>query len=225
MRNRDDEEFELVLGNKQLISLFFLVVVLFAVFFLFGYTVGLRRGGDEILMAEASTLASVDQPESAQPAAPPASSPAPAVSTPAAAPPPAKTTPPPAANPPKPTPAKTAAAAPPKAAPPKAAPPRPAPAKTAPPAARKSAARPAPSGGTGSAVGSAIHLQIAAFREAGDADMLVDELTKKGHKAVVFNRGDEWRRVVIGPFPNVAAAKTYQQRLSGEGLESLLRRP
>ena len=39
MPSRQDEEFELVLGNKQLLSLFFVVVVLFAIFFSFGYTV------------------------------------------------------------------------------------------------------------------------------------------------------------------------------------------
>ena len=44
MSPRQEEEFELVLGNKQLLSLFFLVVVLFGVFFSFGYTVGYNRG-------------------------------------------------------------------------------------------------------------------------------------------------------------------------------------
>ena len=44
MSPREEEEFELALGNKQLLSLFFLVVVLFGVFFSFGYTVGYSRG-------------------------------------------------------------------------------------------------------------------------------------------------------------------------------------
>src|SRR4051794_12419846 len=40
MKNEDTGEFELVLGNKQLLSGFFIVVILFGVFFTMGYIVG-----------------------------------------------------------------------------------------------------------------------------------------------------------------------------------------
>jgi cell division septation protein DedD len=40
MKNNETGEFELVMGNKQLLSGFFIVVVLFAVFFVMGYIVG-----------------------------------------------------------------------------------------------------------------------------------------------------------------------------------------
>lgn len=40
MPRNEDGEFELVLGNKQLLSVFFLVVVLLGVFFTMGYIVG-----------------------------------------------------------------------------------------------------------------------------------------------------------------------------------------
>jgi cell division septation protein DedD len=40
MKNNETGEFELVVGNKQLLSGFFVVVVLFAVFFVMGYIVG-----------------------------------------------------------------------------------------------------------------------------------------------------------------------------------------
>lgn len=40
MRNNDTGEFELVVGNKQLLSGFFIVVLLFAVAFAMGYVVG-----------------------------------------------------------------------------------------------------------------------------------------------------------------------------------------
>ena len=40
MAKNEDGEFELVLGNRQLLSVFFLVVVLFAVVFTMGYIVG-----------------------------------------------------------------------------------------------------------------------------------------------------------------------------------------
>ena len=41
-----DGEFELVLGNKQLLSVFFFIVILLAVFFVMGYMVGRSTGGD-----------------------------------------------------------------------------------------------------------------------------------------------------------------------------------
>lgn len=40
MKNNETGEFELILGNKQLLSGFFIVVILFAVFFVMGYIVG-----------------------------------------------------------------------------------------------------------------------------------------------------------------------------------------
>jgi cell division septation protein DedD len=40
MKNNESGEFELVLGNRQLLSGFFVVVILFAVFFVMGYIVG-----------------------------------------------------------------------------------------------------------------------------------------------------------------------------------------
>lgn len=40
MPKNEDGEFELVLGNKQLLSMFFVVVVLLGVFFVMGYIVG-----------------------------------------------------------------------------------------------------------------------------------------------------------------------------------------
>src|SRR5215471_12336499 len=40
MPRNDEGEFELVLGNRQLLSGFFIVVILFGVFFTMGYIVG-----------------------------------------------------------------------------------------------------------------------------------------------------------------------------------------
>src|SRR5436189_1143551 len=47
MRNNETGEFELVVGNRQLLSGFFIVVLLFAVSFAMGYVVGQNspRGG------------------------------------------------------------------------------------------------------------------------------------------------------------------------------------
>ena len=50
MPRTEDGEFELVMGNKQLLSVFFLVVVLLGVFFTMGYIVG--RNSTPLLAAE-----------------------------------------------------------------------------------------------------------------------------------------------------------------------------
>jgi cell division septation protein DedD len=44
MPRNDDGEFELILGNKQLLSVFFIVVILLGVFFTMGYIVGRNSG-------------------------------------------------------------------------------------------------------------------------------------------------------------------------------------
>ena len=62
MRNYETGEFELVVGNKQLLSGFFIVVLLFAVAFAMGYVVGqntqrpakLADGGSSSLVANAA---------------------------------------------------------------------------------------------------------------------------------------------------------------------------
>ncbi len=47
MPRNDDGEFELILGNKQLLSVFFIVVILLGVFFAMGYIVGRSSGPAE----------------------------------------------------------------------------------------------------------------------------------------------------------------------------------
>src|SRR5205085_9775332 len=44
MPSNDDGEFELILGNKQLLSVFFIVIILLGVFFTMGYIVGRNSG-------------------------------------------------------------------------------------------------------------------------------------------------------------------------------------
>lgn len=45
MAGRDDGEFELILGNKQLLSVLFIVIVLLGVFFAMGFLAGRSTGG------------------------------------------------------------------------------------------------------------------------------------------------------------------------------------
>jgi cell division septation protein DedD len=84
MRNNDTGEFELVVGNKQLLSGFFIVVLLFAVAFAMGYVVGQNSPRSAKMAAEAGggppvagTADARPQAASPQPQPVPVSAPAP----------------------------------------------------------------------------------------------------------------------------------------------------
>ena len=204
MPPREEEEFELVLGNKQLLSMFFVVVVLFAIFFSFGYTVGFSRGqADRVAtIAEAATIpaepegvripdalleAPPQQPVAAPvPLAPPRETVSAASAT--SLQPPPEVKPPPTVSRPKP--------------------------------------RPATSGVTGAAIARSIHIQVAAMRVRADAQMLVGKLQAKKYPVSLYDQaGDGWYRVVIGPFPGVTSAKASQKKLAADGYKTILRRP
>ena len=55
MKNNESGEFELVLGNRQLLSGFFIIVILFGVFFTMGYIVGRNSRPSPRLAAETAT--------------------------------------------------------------------------------------------------------------------------------------------------------------------------
>lgn len=213
-----EEEFELVLGNRQLLSLFFLAVVLFAVFFSFGYMVGFGRGQHDRAAVIASTEpADEPQPETVRlpdalleeaPRPPEPRAEVERVSTTAQA---ASTPPQPERRTPVVTELPKAAA---KPEPVKQTPPKQAPEKR--PAATAAA--------SGAAVARSIHLQVAAVRIKNDAQLMVDKLKSSGYRAALHDAGDGWFRIVVGPFSDEAAAKADQKRLSADGLDSLLRR-
>lgn len=203
-----EEEFELILGNKQLLSLFFLAVVLFAVFFSFGYLVGFGRGQEE----RAATIAAVEPMEEpsanevrlpdtlleevpVQPAGRLEAKTRPATTQPAA------------------VPSGPAAEAPrkPQASTKKEEKPEP------PPPASQSVPKAAPAG--------SIHLQVAAVRVRADAQTYVKKLQAKGYPVSLYDKGgDGWFRVLVGPFVELDAAKEYQKRLTADGVDSILRR-
>jgi cell division septation protein DedD len=63
-------------------------------------------------------------------------------------------------------------------------------------------------------------LQVASFRDQPDADRLVEELRKRGHRAYrqaayVADRG-LWHRVRIGPFKTKIAAEKYKSEFDGK---------
>jgi len=75
LARNDEGEFELVLGNRQLISVFLIVVILLGVFFSMGYIVGRNSSPTEAARSMASTRTSVEPAETPPPvttAAPPA---------------------------------------------------------------------------------------------------------------------------------------------------------
>jgi len=78
MKNNETGEFELVLGNRQLLSGFFIVVLLFGVAFAMGYIVGRNSTPSVKLQAETATgsaAAAKDSQPQQTPAAPPAPAP------------------------------------------------------------------------------------------------------------------------------------------------------
>lgn len=205
MPRSSDGEFELVLGNKQLLSLFFLVVALFAVFFSLGYIVGKS-------VSPVPTMAAQPAGAAAAPAASP-SLPEPVKEAPSVAAPEAEQ---PSVAPPTETqPARTetvAAAAP----------------ATAP------AATPAPPGGEGQGSPAAgapvaapqINLQVAAVRVRADAAALAAVLRKKGY-AVSMNdeTADGWYRVLVGPFASDKDAQQAKAQLEKDGYKSIVKKP
>lgn len=218
MPPKQEEEFELVLGNRQLLSLFFLAVVLFAVFFSFGYMVGFGRGQHDRAAVIASTEpADEPQPETVRlpdalleeaPRPPEPRAEVERVSTTAQA----------ASTPPQPERRTPVVTEPPKAAA------KPEPVKQTPPKQAPEIRPAATAAASGTAVARSIHLQVAAVRIRNDAQLLVDKLKSSGYRAALHDAGDGWFRILVGPFDDEAAAKADQKRLSADGLDSLLRR-
>ena len=102
MRNNETGEFELVVGNRQLLSGFFIVVLLFAVAFAMGYVVGQNSPRSSKLGETASVATPSLVPDASRPA--PAGNAVPAEVKPAdTAQPAADTAAPPADAPPQPT--------------------------------------------------------------------------------------------------------------------------
>jgi cell division septation protein DedD len=193
MAKKEDGEFELVLGNRQLLSVFFIVVILVAVFFTMGYIVG--RNSTPGLEARKS-----ERPPAAEPLRPSAAGPAvaqrPATEQksdsggePAAGPSPVKESdrPPAAKNEPEKAPEPTEAAA--------AVPEEPAPGQT--------------------------YLQVVAVERA-EAEIFVDVLGKKGFHAIFAPVPEKpgTFRVLVGPYKDAAAIGQARTDLEKAGFKN-----
>jgi len=201
----EEGEFELVLGNKQLISVFLVVVILLGVFFSMGYIVGrssssstsadaARTGGGKAIVVERpNTPASSSPAESSTPAAeskPP--------ETKAAETKPVETQP----EKPSPVPPKESA----KESKP-ATPPAPAPAAS-------SASDPAPGE----------YWQVVATTRP-DAEIVMQALTKKGFHAVIAPVPNDTRfRVLVGPLASAAVQAQTRADLEASGFKNPIRK-
>lgn len=228
MPTNEEGEFELVLGNKQLLSVFFIVVVLLGVFFTMGYIVGRNMspaGGPQMAgNVESNPLVVEPAPQDEPPLPGPINKPSALPPTTGTTPPATTSTPPPKTEtpkvePPKPEPVKPPA---PKPEPVKPPPPKPAatkaePAKPAPP--KPTTAKPASAPAT-----SGTYLQIAATRKP-DADMLVNAISKKGFRVTLSPVPDsELVRVLVGPASSPDELAKLKNDLAAIGYKGFARK-
>ena len=210
--SKTDGEYELVLGNRQLLSAFFIIVILFGVFFTMGYVVGRNSAPASAASLPPATVASNQRPEAVSPGAAVPQSTAPAQSTTpvqSAAPPPAveeAKEPAPADKFQKKQPAHEITVRP--ASPP---------AKKAEPTAVGGLVAVNPGPGT-------MFLQVAAVAQP-QAGVVVDTLKQKGFpvklapgpNATLF-------RVMVGPFADAATLGTAKADLESAGFHPLVRK-
>ncbi len=207
MARTEDGEFELVLGNVQLISVFLIVVILLGVFFSMGYIVG--RNSVPAAVAAAPAKPIVVEPPSHKDTEPVASSTPPASTEPT--PPAAETKPAPAESPfEKPEPVKPSPSP---APPPEEKKPAPHEKKTEPPSARAAVAtvdRPA----------AGRYWQVVSTSRP-EAEIIAGALAKKGLTAVVAPSSKEgFYRVLVGPVGDASDAAKTRSQLEGAGFKS-----
>jgi cell division septation protein DedD len=211
--SKTDGEYELVLGNRQLLSAFFIIVILFGVFFTMGYVVGRNSAPASAASAAPPSVTANVKPEAAsptssQPATTPVTPPVDSVKEPA------------------PTPVETKPVAPPEkvAEKPIAAPPAKhsamSPAeKSLSKLAASSTGAPAVTPGPGK-----MYLQVAAVAQP-QAGVVVDTLKQKGFPAFLSQVPNAaLYRVLVGPYPDAAAAGKAKADLESAGFRPIVRK-
>ena len=212
MKNKETGEFELVVGDKQLLSGFFIGVVLLAVVFAMGYVLG--NNSPKSAKVAPETAASAPSappveahPETASPGPAAGTEPAPSLST--ATPPPqaADTAQPPAAAP-----AATPAEAPPQ---PTTVPAReataPAAAAPAPPAAAKPAPDPA----------NAVYWQVTAASSRNSADAMLQSLKGRGFPVSSRSGPKNLTLVWVGPYYDKESLARAKKQLEDAGIKPI----
>ena len=196
-----EQDVEVTLGTGKLLGLFFGMVVVCAIFFGLGYSMGKNATPSGALASDSNP--SVVQAGSKPAPARTASSPAPS-DAPAAAPTPSQAD----LTFYKSTEQKEVSA---KLTPP---------AETKAPAAQpKQAAAPEMHSGAGYVV------QVAAVAKQEDAEALADALRKKSYPVFVMSTGnDKLVRVQIGPFAELKQAEDMKSRLAGDGYNAIVKK-
>ncbi len=244
----EEGEFELVLGNKQLLSVFFLVILLLGVFFSMGYIVGRNTSPPPAISASNRPPLVVESP--GRSAVPPSDPTKPSALTPKPDPlhsDPPRTTPTTVADPPparteikrdpppvKPEPVKVTRTEPPKPPKPEPAkaepvkPPKPEPVKTAKPEPVKPVkpepVKPEPPKQASTVKGGGTYLQVVATKRP-DADKVVASLAQKGFAASITPVPDSALvRVVVGPLADPAAVTKTRQGLESAGFKPIIRK-
>jgi len=200
MRNNETGEFELLVGNRQLLSGFFVVVLLFAVAFSMGYIVGRNSSPSAKLQTETgSSAGAASQTPEVRPQ--PVSQPPAAVTPPADAGVPSGPGAPPADTPPQPStqPERAAPAAPPAAV-----------ASQAPPAAPPTEAAP----------GS--YWQVLATASQTSADAMRQTMKDKGFPASLQPGPNNLIRVLIGPYTDKQSLGRAKTELENAGVHPVL---
>ncbi|HTR35592.1 MAG TPA: hypothetical protein VMH80_06805 [Bryobacteraceae bacterium] len=210
MPKNDEGEFELVLGNRQLISVFLIVVILLGVFFSMGYIVG--RNSASAAPAETARNDKAPQPETAPTPDTSAQQPEPAASSQSDAQPAATTTQPETTAPPESKPAESKPARAEKAAQePK---PKPAPAspRAATPAPERASVTGQPPAGD--------YWQVVATARP-DAEIIAETISKRGFHAVLAPAPKEGIfRVLVGPLPDAATQAKTRTSLEAAGFKN-----
>jgi cell division septation protein DedD len=193
MKNNETGEYELVVGNGQLLSGFFIVVLLCAVAFAMGYVVGQNtpRSAKPADSAAAASGGPDQRPQAVSPAPVTPSAPPPTSSEPV----PATVDPgKPVDTPPQPTTQPARETAPPPTAAPAPQPP------------------PATSAAASDTAGNK-YWQVAAYKQAADADIIYQTL-KDGSMPVTLKPGaDGWVRVLVGPYSDAASLNRAKKTL------------
>jgi hypothetical protein len=210
LSRNDEGEFELVLGNRQLISVFLIVVILLGVFFSMGYIVGRNStpGITEVAARSGPAKSATERPVESTP---------PASSEPAPAPAPAETKPakaePVTTHPVQPAEAADATPAPSKPAP--IAPAKEKKSPAPPPSERASVTGEPPTGD---------YWQVVATTRP-DAEIVSEALTKKGFHALVAPAPKEgYFRVLVGPLKDSSTQAETRTNLESAGFRNPIMR-
>ena len=221
--SKTEGEYELVLGNRQLLSAFFIIVILFGVFFTMGFVVG-RNSTPGAPVSNAVVTPRTDAASAATPSSSPASAPAAAPKEEPKDAEPAETKPaetkPVETKPVETKPVESKSQAPPENPPEKVEAVR-----QAPP--RRPPAKPPSSSGTAVAVNPGpgnMYLQVMAV-EQPQAGVIMGTLKQKGFPVVLAQSPNpSLFRVMVGPYTDQASLGKAKAQLENAGFKPLVRK-